>query len=250
MLPNSSGVPYDKLQRKVFKLGVPPLPLLQELTGLVSFCTDHLDDFVEDTVKILLLITAFHLIQYLLRRVTAVNDGWLTHAAVAGICVIALFPTIDHVSDLAGDQTQGVQNWLRITMFGYRAKPVSYEKATPEVPWLVRVSDDYVEDTFKFACVGSHIWVSRLLSDALIPAMFAASERGVAMPILARTVDTIVSVGGPASQYTACNLYGDELGDVVQRWLHKLIKKEKKVQKKNLKRGKPVQPNGWWSKLW
>jgi len=234
----------EALQHKVSKLGVPPLPLLQELVGLASFCTDHLDDFVEDSVKLLLLVAMFMLFKHFLRRMKA--GGWLMHAGLAGLGVVILFPAVDHVADLAGDQTQGIQNWIRL-MLGHQPKHPQKEFTPADVPWVVQIADDYIEDGFKFVCISSHAWTAQLLSDALLPTLSSISGISDA---LANMIGTVVSIGGPASQYAACNEYGDQLGDVVQRWLNKLIKKEAKLERKALKKGKPVPAKSWWLGAW
>ena len=121
----------------------------------------------------------------------------------------------------------GPQNVVR-DFLGLPLKVVSREVTPADVPFIVEVTDDYVEDVFKFCCVGSHAWVAYILSTVIVPSLHATG--GVPLH-LAKMVGTIVSVSGPTSQYAACDKYGDRLGDLVQQWMAKVVREDQRINR-------------------
>ena len=63
-----AALPPPAMNATVSSLGAPPLPLVLDLAALTCFCTESLDDAVEDAVKLCVLSTAGWLVWRLLRR--------------------------------------------------------------------------------------------------------------------------------------------------------------------------------------
>jgi hypothetical protein len=201
--------------------GAPPLPLVQDVSGLLSFLLSSLDDLAEDVVKITLLCLSGWVLVHVLTRlsVPAGRGGGLKPLVVT--VLLLLYPTIDDISDNAGDRMHGVQNLLRTSLAGYpKKKAQRYDDGPYNASFLVRVVDDLVEDTFKFGCVGSHVMIGNMLRTAVLAgdgddaAQFSGTWR------FARAVTgAIVGVGAPAKAYEACDQYADALGDWAQQRL-------------------------------
>ena len=215
------GRRMGELQYRISKLGTPPLPLLQEINNLMTFLADSLDDFVEDCVKVALVVLTFKLSCYILTRFHSAPRQ-RRDIILALILTFLMFPLCDYIGDSAGDRMHEAQNFFR-TQLGLRPKIFHEEITPPDVPYVVQISDDYVEDTFKALCVGSHAALGVLLGQALVPAVasFAAPT------LLAQSAGIIVAIGGPVAQYKSCDTYGDRLGDTVQRWLAKQLRRRK-----------------------
>lgn len=198
---------------------VPPMPVLNELVGFATFAAMSLDDAVEDATK----YCAVFAIVRLSRRGLSIIPRGVSRVSVAVLLVaagLALYPTLDHVADRAGDivgeqfQPQ-LRSWMHIRKDPHRS----------DEPPCDSIMDDIVEDTTKFICVAAHYHMGQMLGGSLrnsLAQMFITLDESpfkAGLRIAADSASAIVSIGTPTSRYGRCDEYADRLSDWAQtRW--------------------------------
>lgn len=188
---------------------LPPLPLVQEMQAIVQFLLDCVDDACEDVLKLLLLTMIWNVAAWF--TTTDIRLSRRSRMFACGALLLAVYPYVDEMTDRTADKTIHAQNAVR-SLFGQPLKVPEPDDEVSDAPMHLQAVDDMVEDSFKFICIAGHAYMGYIAGAAL-----QTSIPGEGM--LEKIAGAVVSVGTPASQYQACDCYGDALGDAVQSWL-------------------------------
>eukprot|EP00927_Polykrikos_kofoidii_P073171 TRINITY_DN69242_c0_g1_i1.p1 TRINITY_DN69242_c0_g1~~TRINITY_DN69242_c0_g1_i1.p1 ORF type:complete len:217 (+),score=34.40 TRINITY_DN69242_c0_g1_i1:94-744(+) len=205
---------------KELDLEVPPLPLLREACAIVDVVTSGLDDIAEDCAKLLIFYVLWIVFKRLLSAVRT-SVGKISMISSWVVLVVACYRHIDCYADLVGDMVQPVQDVLKVYS-GKSIEPKREVVATDQqLPLVLYIVDDVIEDSFKAVCVGSHAFIGNLLRTGFIQVAEAGRDDVPSAAI--KAVGWFIAMGPPAEMYTYCNEYGDKLGNVVQRVLRQRI---------------------------
>ena len=209
---------------RIASLGVPPLPVLQDVGSILDFLVNYLDDAAEDAVKVFTLFTVWVFTQQVVRALGVHRTAWAP--AISALLLVGVYPVVDEYSDSIGDAMQPIQSVARQLVAGggtgaREAPGVRPPRPTPEAALsvLARLSDDYVEDTFKAACVVAHGYVASMVQTAILASTSLAASTGPAAPggggqtVLQRAsrlcisaAAFIIAVGIPAAEYVVSAL--------------------------------------------
>lgn len=214
--PSSSSGPHPGVAPPEETGLVPPLPVVEDIAALSAFVRESLDDVVEDAAKLTCVILVYSLSGASALFSSAPSAPFSTSLSPAlrtvgrAASVVLAYVPCDYGADILGDEIQrdvnAVLSAVGLSPEGapLKSDPAS-QAALPQHSLPLRVLDDLTEDGFKLVCLAMHGHVGALLSNNL--------ARSVAV---LRHVRFLVYLGVPAARYTACNRYGDFLGDWVQ----------------------------------
>ena len=140
----------------------------------------------------------------------------LVRAGIAACIATLGYSFIDALADFSGD---GVQ-WLQAAMgLEYAVEAdVPGNAAAMDVGWI-NVVDDLVEDTFKAACVYTHLKVGAVVGAVFLPPLPQVARGSMVLDGARGAARLVITLGPSAEHYSACDRYGDWLGDHMQRWV-------------------------------
>jgi hypothetical protein len=211
-----------------FPKGTPPLPVVEDVQGIISFFLTSLDDLAEDCVKLAIILGVVMLFfNYIIPRLQRNNSLFLLSFFL--VMLLFVYPPVNELGDQVGDQVNVVQNrWL--VFLGYKKKKIRMRSGRlNKKSSLLQTIDDVVEDGFKLGCVGSHLMIGNMLRSAIIANPGTTTEvlrRGVysgSWRFARATAGLIIVAGAPAKSYQQCDQYADKLGDWAQSQVYKLI---------------------------
>ena len=189
---------------------LPPLPVLQELRALMVFAAESVDDFVEDVLKVALLLFVWFGVAQLLRE--------RSRTMVCGVqfgAVLLSYPAADRMAESLDDILVPLQSKLHTWLTGQDRSLPREKKHKHPANAAAALCDELTEDAVKLACVACHAWLGSVLNSALLT---SAAPRSRVGRVLAQAAGGVMALGAPAAHYHECDQYGDAVGHAISSW--------------------------------
>jgi len=178
----------------------PPIPLLQELKAMQHLLLFHIDDLIEDVIKIFVIWRV-----YLWHQ----NSTTRFRNLILIIFFIPCFEIISDISDSLGHKFERIWcDWI-LTPFDIEHPESAKAKSSRTVGDIV---EDITEDTIKFACLYTQFWFGNLIGANAYGTAIKSLRFFIMQEEFAQAAKLVAIIGTPADSYTRCDEFSNRIG--------------------------------------